>query len=116
MDAIDRIYEDIVGAAIEQAMDSMFPYGAGTTTHQRVAHHLDQVARRAFSAGRSYALLGLMTAEDVAEQFQITPRRARALIRHRHERLGVGMRFGNSWLVHRDELPVLEPDARYRTE
>jgi len=111
---IDRLWSDDVERQIEQAMDSMFPYGEGRTTPMRVHHHLEQVAQKAFQAGKSYALIGLMTAADVAEHFQISHRRACALIKHRHERFGVGMRFGNSWLVHRDDLPGLEPDARYR--
>lgn len=111
---IDRLWEDQVERAIEQAMQSMFPHGAGQATHHRVAHHMEQVAKRAFQAGKTYALMGLMTAEDVAEHYQVTSRRARALIKNRHERFGVGMRFGNSWLIHRDELPQLEPDAKHR--
>jgi len=26
------------------------------------------------------------------------------------------MRFGRSWLIHRDELPDLSPDEKYRSE
>lgn len=112
---INGLYET-VEREIEQAMDSMFPYGAGQTTHTRVRHHLEQVAQRAFQLGRTHALMGLMTAEDVAAHFQISTRRARALIRNRHERFAVGMKAGNQWLVHRDELDSLTPDERYRAE
>ena len=115
-DVTDRLWTDDVELQIQRAMDSMFPYGEGRTTSPRGRHHLQQVAQRAFQSGKSYALMGLMTAADVAEHYQISHRRACALIKHRHERFGVGMRFGNSWLVHRDELPGLEPDARYRGE
>lgn len=100
--------------AIDNAMESMFPYGAGNASHQRVQHHLNQIAAIAFRTGRTHALMGLMTAEDVAEHYRISPRRARALIRNRHQRFGVGMKAGNVWLVHRDELPQLEPDSKYR--
>lgn len=108
-------YWQSVDQEIEKAMESMFPHGAGRTTHQRVQHWLNIVAQQAFNEGRSWALMGLMTADDVAEHFQISPRRARALIANRHERFGVGMQFGNSWLVHRDELPSLVPDEKYKT-
>ena len=100
---------DIVEQHINQAMATMFPHGAGTTNHHRVKHFLDQVARCAFREGRNQALLGLMTANDVAEHYQITPRRARALIENRHKRFGTGMKLGNSWLICRDELPNLAP-------
>lgn len=113
---IDKLWEDQVEQAMEQAMDSMFPYGAGKTTHQRVSHHLEQVAKVAFCTGKTYALMGLMTAEDVAEHFQITPRRARALIKNRHERFAIGMKAGNTWLVHRDDLDSLTPEEKYRSD
>lgn len=113
---IDRLWTDQVERQIEQAMASMFPHGAGTTNHLRVAHHLEHVAQVAWNAGRTHALMGLMTAEDVAEHYRISARRARALIRNRHERFGIGMKAGNVWLVHRDELPELEPEAKYRAD
>jgi len=109
-------HQQIIHDRITQAMQAMFPHGAGRATHTAVLHHLQTIAHVAFQEGRSQAFLGLMTAEDVAAEFNVTPRRARALIANRHQRFGVGMRFGNSWLVHRDDLPNLEPDARYRPE
>jgi hypothetical protein len=105
---------DIVNRAIENAMSMMFPHGAGHASDRRVRHALEQVAQRAFIAGRHDALMGLMTVQDVADHFGISPRRARALIKNRHERFGAGMKVGNSWLVHRDKLPALEPDEKYR--
>lgn len=105
---------DIVQQAIEQAMQSMFPHGAGQIPHTRVNHHLGQVAQVAYREGRHDSLTGLMTSDDVAEHFGISKRRANALIRNRHERFAVGMRFGNQWLIHRDELESLAPDAKYR--
>jgi len=104
----------IIQNRIENSMTAMFPNGAGRATDSAVRHHLETVATVAYQEGRNQALLGLMTAEDVAEHFDISPRRARALIQNRHERFGVGMRFGNSWLVSRDELQSLEPDEKYR--
>ena len=92
----------------------MFPHGAGRAPHTRVLRHLEQIAQIAFRVGRNHALMGLMTAADVAEHFGVSERRARALIQNRHERFGVGMRVGNQWLVHRDELGNLEPDEKYR--
>lgn len=105
---------EMIERHIQQAIDALFPHGEGRTTRNRVEHQLQQIATRAYTIGRSDALLGLMTVQDVAEHFNITPRRARALISNRHDRFGVGMRFGASWLIHRDELSSLEPDARYQ--
>jgi len=105
---------EIVTRQIQQALDALFPHGEGRVGRGRVAHQIEQVAQRAYTVGRSDALLGLMTAEDVAEHFQISARRARALIANRHERFSIGMRFGSSWLVHRDDLDSLAPDEKYR--
>jgi len=105
---------DLITRNIEEAISSMFPHGAGRAPHTRVRHYLEQIAHVAFREGRNHALLGIMTAADVAEHFGVSERRARALIQNRHERFGVGMRVGNQWLVHRDELPELEPDEKYR--
>lgn len=107
-------YQQIVDREIETAMGTMFPHGTGRTTDTHVRHWLNTVAQRAFSQGRAWALMGLMTANDVAEQFNISERRARALIEHRHERFGVGMKVGTVWLVHCDELPQVKPDERFR--
>ena len=105
---------DAIEREIEQAIDSLFPYGEGRTTRPRVEHWLNTVAKRAFSAGKTYALMGLMTVSDVAQHYNVSERRARALIANRHERFAVGMQVGNSWIVHRDELPDLAPDEKYQ--
>lgn len=109
-------HTQIIDRHIQNALDSMFPHGEGRIGRTRVEHHLRQVAQYAFTEGRNYALLNLMTVRDVAEHFQISERRARALIRNRHERFGAGMRVGNQWLIHRDELPDLKPDEKYRPD
>lgn len=104
---------EMIECDIENAMQAMFPHGAGQTNHTRVRHWLDKIAQIAFNHGRSYALLGLITANDVALHYNITERRARALIANRHQRFGIGMKLGNSWLLHRDELQQLQPDDKY---
>ena len=105
---------EMIERYICEALDALFPHGEGRAGRGLVEHQLNEVARRAYTIGRSDALLGLMTADDVAEHFRISARRARALIANRHERFRIGMRFGSSWLVHRDELASLAPDEKYR--
>lgn len=106
---------NIIEQHIENALAALFPYGEGRASRTQAEHHLRQIAQYAYQEGRNEALLGLMTVRDVANHFKISERRARALIQNRHERFGVGMRFGNSWLICRDELPNLEPDDKYRS-
>ena len=59
-------------------------------------------------------LTDLLDARAVAQHFNISERRARALIANRHERHGIGTKVGQSWLVHRDDLGLLEPDEKYK--
>lgn len=99
---------------IENTMSALFPHGAGQTNHIRVKAALDKIAQVAYREGRNDVLMGLMTVSDIADHFQISERRARALIANRHERFSVGMQVGNQWLIHRDELPNLQPDEKYR--
>lgn len=101
----------LVTDAITKALDAMFPHGAGTTTHHRVRRHLEQVGQIAFEAGRSYALGSLLTADEVAEQFRVTPRRIRARARLLHQRLGLGYQVPgtNQWLFTPEELDALRP-------
>lgn len=105
---------EITQQVIENTLDQLFPNGDGHTNALRVRWALETIARKAFTAGRNHALMGLMTTNDVAAHFGISNRRARALIANRHERFGIGMRAGTTWLVHRDELGDLAPDEKYR--
>jgi excisionase family DNA binding protein len=111
---ITRLRDEQVTREIEDEMDALFPHGVGQAPHTRVRRSLEKIAHVAFQAGKIYALVGLMTVGDVAERLGVTRRRASALIKNRHEKFGVGMKFGSSWLIHYDDLPQLEPDKKYR--
>lgn len=106
--------DDIINDEVNRSIERLFPLGAGTASTARVQHELGVIAQRAYTAGKSDALLGLMTADDVAVHYGISSRRARAIIKNRHERFGVGFRIAGNWLVHRDELVSLEPEIKYR--
>lgn len=111
MTAFDEITED----KIEALMESLFPYGAGQINHIRARYALEQAAQVAYTQCKHDVFRNLMSVSDVAIHFDISERRARALIKNRHERFGVGKRVGkNTWIVHRDELPTLQPDEKYK--
>lgn len=112
----ETIYQQAREAAVADAMAVLFPNGAGQINHIHAEHYLDKVSRQSFEAGRQYALLGLMTSDDVAGHFGISKRRANALIANRHQRFAVGMKIGNQWLIHRDELADIAPDEKYRAD
>jgi hypothetical protein len=109
-------HEQIVEREIQKALDAMFPYGAGRATHTHVRHWLETVGKVAFGQGGDYALMSLLTVEDVAEKFNVTPRRVRAIAKNRHERFGVGWQVPgtNQWLFRPEEMDILEPDEKYR--
>lgn len=101
----------IVTQCIERAMQHMFPHGTGTTNNHRVQYHLNQVGELAFNTGVNYALLSLLTVEEVAVRFNISTRRVRAIARERHERFGIGWQVPgtNQWLFRPEEIEHLEP-------
>jgi len=109
-------HESVVNDTIARQMEALFPLGAGQASSGRVEHALRQVAERAFQVGGSYALLSLLTVEDVAGILHVSPRRVRALARQRHTRFGVGWQVpGTSqWLFRPEEIEQLRPDERYR--
>ncbi len=109
-----HLFEQLIDQEIETAMNAMFPDGDGPASSEDVRRHMQGIAKIAFDQGKMYAMQGLMTVADVAKHFGVSNRRARALIQNRHERLGIGMKTGKEWLIHRDELPRLKPDEKYR--
>lgn len=102
----------IVEQQIDSAVSAAMPYGGGATiTEHRLRHHLNQVAKTAFQEGQSYALLSLLTVDDVAEQLNISPRRVRAIAKIAHERWAIGYQVPgtNTWLFRPEELDSLRP-------
>jgi hypothetical protein len=104
-------HEGIVNQAVDQAIAAMFPDGAGRATPARVEHHLRQIAHVAFEQGRLYALLNLLTVEDIAARFNVSTRRVRTLIAERHARLAIGYQITGTrqWLITPEEVESLRP-------
>jgi hypothetical protein len=98
---------------IDQMIATFLPNGAGTINETRFRHALEQVALTAFSAGESYALLSLMTVEDMAHELGVSPRRVRAIAKVRHERFAVGYQVSGTsqWLFRPAEIESLRPWA-----
>lgn len=96
---------------INKLVKSLLPNGAGTISATRLQTALSQVAQVAFSAGESYALTSLQTADDVAEQLDVSVRRVRAIAKIKHEQFGVGWQVpGTSqWLFRPSEIESLRP-------
>lgn len=103
------LYEQRINSLVE----SLLPNGAGTLTETRLRTALSQVAQVAFSAGSDYALMSLLTVDDVAEQLGVSVRRVRAIAKIKHEQFGVGYKVPktNQWLFRLSEIESLRPGA-----
>ncbi len=110
-------YEQMVNGQIEQQLTSLFPHSAGQANHTRVERALREVAQQSFEAGRQYALMSLLTIDDLAALFQVSMRRVRAIAKARHERFGIGYQVPGTrgqWLFTPEEVEQLRPDEKHR--
>ena len=109
-------YWSTVEQDIENYINSLLPHGVGMLSDNRLGHVLNQVAQKAFRQGENYALMSLLTVDDVAEMLEISPRRVRAIAKNRHERFGIGWQVPgtNQWLFRPEEIEQLQPDEKYR--
>ncbi len=82
---------------IDNAIERIIPHGAGTVTEPRLRQALTVLAQRIASNTRAYELLGIRTAEELADEWNVSRRRAQAFIATLHERWGVGRKIGNMW-------------------
>ena len=90
--------------------------GSGLVTEHRLQTVLGRLAHRVAVDAGNDALMTLRTADELADELGVSPRRMRAIIRNRHERFGVGWQVPgtNQWLVRPSEVENLRPDVRYR--
>lgn len=108
---------DLTHSHISQAVDDLLNgLGAGMVTEHRLRAALERLAHRVAADTENQVLLGLKTADELAEQFNVTPRRMRAIIRNRHKRWGSAWQVPgtNQWLVRPSEIESMRPDERYR--
>ncbi len=94
---------------IDNAIERIIPHGAGTVTEPRLRQALNVLAQRIASNTRAYELLNIRTAEELAEEWGVSRRRAQAFIATLHERWGVGRKIGNMWCLSADEVATHRP-------
>jgi len=116
------IYE----SEIENQVNVLLPNGAGPVTDHRLRHTLDIVAKTAFRAGESYALLSLIDIEQTLFAVNqrlaadgrkpISKRRLQAIAREKHDRFGIGYNVTGTraWLFRPSEIESLIPGATGR--
>lgn len=103
--------DQLIAQAIAEAKETV---GEGRISPTRLANALTKLAQRVESATRDYTLTNLRTVDDLAEEFGVSVQRIRAIAQHRHERFGVGMKLGKSWLWSAEEIDVMRPDVTRR--
>jgi len=103
-------------AELDQAISSLvdqFPQLTGREV--RIRTILSKLQLRSASNSRAFELLNLRTADELAEEWGVSKRRAQAIIAHRHERFGVGRKFGKTWVLSADEADRIEIRSYTRT-
>lgn len=104
-----EIPNDVVARQISDTVDTFLPNGAGTMTARRLETALRNVGHVAYTQGKHDALVGLKTAEQLAEEFGVTARRMRTIIKTQHDRWATGMQIGSTWVVSADEIESVRP-------
>lgn len=104
-----EIPNDVVTRQISDTVDTFLPNGAGTMTAIRLRTALTTVGHVAYTQGKHDALMGLRTAEQLAIEFNVSPRRMRAIIEAQHGRWATGMKIGSTWVVSADEIESVRP-------
>lgn len=104
-------HQQVIDARIQALVESLLPNGSGLMSAHRLETALRNVADVAFREGENYALLSLMTVEQVAAELGISERRVRAIAKIRHDQLGIGWRVPgtNTWLFRPEEVELLRP-------
>lgn len=104
--------DQMIAGEIRKMIDTLMPNGGGTTlTEHRLRFALEQIGKKSFEVGRSYALLSLMTSGQMAETLGVSLRRMQAIAKDRHARFGTGfqVRGKDPWLFTPEETETLRP-------
>lgn len=103
--------DGLIAQAIAEAKDTI---GEGRPSPARLEHALTVLTQRVADSTRDYTLSNLRTVDDLAAEFGVSERRIRAIATHRHERFGVGMRLGHTWVWSPEEVEAMRPDLTRR--
>ena len=76
---------------------------------QALRRRLETFAKQIATAARSEFISSVRSAEDAAEAWGVSTRRAQAHIAAIHERHGVAARIGRAWLITDDEIERHRP-------
>ena len=103
-------YDSVIESELHQAislLQQQFPALAGREV--RIGSVLRPLVANVASHTRAHELLGLRTADELAEDWGVSVRRAQAFIASLHERFGVGRRIGKLWVLSPAEAESHRP-------
>jgi hypothetical protein len=100
---LDEAVARLIGDAPQLARHKTRLRTALTAFQQRTATHT-----------RAFELLNLKTAEELAAEWNVSVRRAVAIISHRHDRFGIGRKFGRTWVLSAEERESIRIDTSRR--
>jgi hypothetical protein len=93
---------------IDRAVDALTgPHGARTVTATLARHVCEQLAQRAYQAGRDAAIMELRTSDQAADAVG----RSGPWVRAAATRHGVGWRVGRDWVFRPDDIERLRAIA-----
>lgn len=67
-----------------------------------------------YEAAVKETLNSLLDAEQASQMWEVSPRRARAIIQALHQKKGVGRLVGSAWVLTKEEVEANPPLARHR--
>lgn len=89
---------------IDRAIDALAgPNGARTVTEHRARHVCEQLAQRAYEAGRHAAIIELHTSDDAAAAVN----RSGPWVRAAAAKHNIGWRVGRDWVFRPDDIERL---------
>lgn len=77
-------------------------------------YYFRQLLEGLYDDAQDDLLESLRSAQDAAQAWGVSDRRARAHIARLHEKYGIGQQFGGSWLIRREDIERHPPDQKYR--
>lgn len=105
-------YEAAIAQEKEEAISRLLPHGgSGMITETRLRAAMDALVKRIATHTRAYELLSLKDSSELAAEWNVSGRRARAHIAMLHDRWGVGRRVGSAWMLSADEAESHRPAA-----
>lgn len=67
-----------------------------------------------YESAQDDLLSDLCSVETAAARWNVSDRRARAHIARLHDKYGIGLQFGGTWLLRRRDIERNPPDQKYR--